>query len=194
MYRKYSSLAILLVIAAGCSQEPTASPSQHAASGGTPAQAVTQFLEAVRTGDDRQTAQMLTPKAREEAAKNDLVVAPHGSASATYKIGQTEYVTPEKDGAHVRCSWSDVVDQQGNTRTDEFIWVLRKEPEGWRIAGTVTKVSPDMPPLVLNFEDAADMVRKLTLLQSGAADEPADAQQQVEPQAARSSSNLPTAR
>ena len=105
MYCKYWNLAALLVIGAGCnnSSEPAAiTTGQRSAA---PDQAVSQFLEAVRTGNDQQTAQMLTPKAREEAAKNDLVVAPRGSPTATYKVGQTEYVTPEKDGAHGPSGW-----------------------------------------------------------------------------------------
>ena len=42
--------------------------------------------------------------------------------------------------------------------------MLRREPQGWRIAGMATKVFPDQPPLVLNFEDPADMQRKQDLV------------------------------
>ena len=129
----------------------------------TPEHTVFEFLDAIRTGNDRHAAELLTPMARDEAAKNDLVIAPPGSPTAKFSIGMVEYVTPEKDGAHVSSEWTDV-DKEQQPRTDKFIWVLRKENEGWRIAGTITKVFPDQDPLVLNFEDAADMVRKLELV------------------------------
>ena len=95
-----------------------------------------------------------------------MVVAPPGSPTAKFAVGKVEYVTPQKDGAHVVCSWSDV-DAEGQTRTDQIIWVLRKEIEGWRIAGMVMRVYADEPPLIYNFEDPEDMLRKQELMRQG---------------------------
>ncbi len=159
----------VLLIAAGCSQ-PSGSgangngPGSVGVAAGTPDKVVYEFLEAVRTGNDQKTAAMLTPLARKKTAEAEMAVAPPGSPTAKFQVGEVEYVTPEKDGAHVWSRWTDVVDDQGHTRTDELIWVLRKEEEGWRIAGMVTKVYPNQPPLVLNFEDPQDMSRKQQLL------------------------------
>ncbi len=155
------------LIIAGCGQStgPAANGQASAnVTGDTPDKAVTEFLEAVRTGNDQKAASMLTPLARKKTAEVDMVVAPPGSPTAKYQVGEVEYVTPEKDGAHVWCRWTDVIDDQGHTRTDDLIWVLRKEAEGWRVAGLVTRVFPDRPPLVLNFEDPQDMLRKQQLL------------------------------
>jgi hypothetical protein len=183
MDRKYWVIAGLMLVAAGCSQSADTG-SQHSggnsAVAGSPDQTVHDFLEAVRLGNDQKAAEMLTPLAREEAAKNDLVVAPRGSASATFKVGKVEYKA-EKDGAYVQSMWTDA-DDTGKPRTDEFIWAVRKEPMGWRIAGTVTKVFPDQPPLVLNFEDAADMKRKLQLLEEGVRSDQQVNQQEVQVQ------------
>ncbi len=162
---------LLLLIVAGCGRStgPTADSANGQASanaaGDTPDKAVAEFLDAVRSGNDQKAASMLTPLARQKTAEVDMVVAPPGSPTAKFQVGEVEYVTPEKDGAHVWCRWTDVADDQGHTRTDDLIWVLRKEAEGWRVAGMVTRVFPDRPPLVLNFEDPQDMLRKQQLLQ-----------------------------
>jgi hypothetical protein len=125
-----------------------------------PEVAVFQFLEAVRTGNDSQAAFMLTPMARKKTSEMNLAVSPPGSKTANFKVGQVEYVT--EDGAHVASTWSDV-DESGERQSDEIIWMLRHETEGWRIAGMATKLFEDSPPLYLNFEDPEDMVRKQQL-------------------------------
>jgi hypothetical protein len=179
MFRKFWHLAALSLVVTGCSPSNEISPN-HSANAGTknaplsgtaqdtPDQAVFDFLEAVRTGNDQQAAAMLTPAARQKTAEMQMVVAPPGSPTARFKVGQVEYVTPDKDGAHVWCTWTDVVDAEGHTRSDDIIWVLRHETEGWRIAGMVTKIYADQPPLILNFEDPEDMLRKQQLLHEGA--------------------------
>src|SRR5262249_62416966 len=123
-----------------------------------------------------------------------MVVSPSGRPTATFKVGKVEYVTPNKDGAHVWCSWTDAVDDQGHTRTDEIIWVLRHESEGWRIAGMVTKVYPDQPPLVLNFEDPEDMLRKQQLLREGSNGGDSQSHPSGEPQANRAEQASPITR
>ena len=45
-----------------------------------------------------------------------------------------------------------------------IVWVLRGEPEGWRVVGMVSQVYADQPPLILNFEDPDDMPYKKQLL------------------------------
>ena len=64
-----------------------------------------------------------------------------------------------EDGARVACTWTDL-DADGQPKTDEAIWVVRREPEGWRIVGVAAMVFPGEPPVVLNFEDPEDMLRK----------------------------------
>src|SRR5262245_61975883 len=70
-------IAGLLSILAGCNQssEPTATnrTANHASAGGTPDQAVYDFLEAVRTGNDQKAADMLSPLARQKTAEKQMV-------------------------------------------------------------------------------------------------------------------------
>jgi hypothetical protein len=150
---------ILFTITLGCGQSqtgngPEAEASQVAASDG-PDAAVHRFLEAVRTGNDDQASQMLTPVARQKTAEYNMVVAPPGSDTASFKVGEVDMISNE--GAHVASFWTDV-DENGAKHTDTIIWMVRKEVQGWRIAGMATRVFDDKPALILNFEEPEDML------------------------------------
>jgi hypothetical protein len=98
------------------------------------------FLQAVREGKDEQANNMLTTMAREETAKLDMVVAPPGSDTATFQVGEVELLSQgDEKGAHVASTWTDVGDD-GQPHTDEIIWMLRIEHVGWGIAGMSTKI------------------------------------------------------
>lgn len=122
-----------------------------------PAAAVADFLEAVRTGSDEKAAAMLTKTARQKTAEMNMEVAPPGSDTAQFKVGKVEYLA--KDGARVASTWSDL-DENSQRQTDEILWMVRREPEGWRIAGVAATVFKGEPPLLLNFEDPEEMLRK----------------------------------
>jgi hypothetical protein len=187
MFPKSWQSAAILIVLTGCSPpgQSSSQPSSNNLTQGAPDQAVFDFLEAVRTGNDKKVEEMLTPIARQKTTEMQMVVAPPGSATAKFQVKGVEYVTPEKDGAHVLSTWTDVSDEQGHTRSDDIIWVLRRETEGWRIAGMVTKVFPDQPPLILNFEDPEDMLRKQQLLHGEAPVGDSQSQPSGEPQANR---------
>ena len=142
-------------------------PGDQEGSGGTavatakPEAAVFEFLEAVRTGDDETTAKMLTHRARTKTTERNMEVAPPGSDTARFEVGAVEYV--DQDGARVSSTWTDQ-DANGKPRSDDIVWMVRREPEGWRIAGMAATVFPGEPPLLLNFEDPDDMIRKQQML------------------------------
>ncbi|MBI2827310.1 MAG: hypothetical protein HYX69_21770 [Planctomycetia bacterium] len=150
---------VLSLAAAGCGSSSGTSDGSTARVENVPPpdQSVREFLEAVRTGNDAKAAQLLTDLARQETAKHELVVAPPGSETARFEVGKTEFVTA--DVAHVASTWTDT-GEDGQPRSDEIIWMLRRDPAGWRIAGMATKVFKDELPLLLDFEDPEDMVRK----------------------------------
>lgn len=151
-----------------------------AASVEAPETVVTSFLESLRNGNDTLAASLLTDLARQETQKKGLKVQPPGTPDMTYQIGQTEFVTPEKDGAHVGSIWSEKL-ETGEVASFEVIWVLRREPQGWRIAGMATPVGEDNEPLFLNFEDPDDLLRKWTESETEVA-EGAPAQGNVAPE------------
>ncbi len=122
-----------------------------------PAGAVAEFLEAVRSGNDEKAANMLSTVARQKTAALNRNVTPPASDTARFAVGKVDWVG--KDGARVECTWTDI-DADGQPKTDEAIWVVRREPEGWRIVGVAAMVFPGEPPVVLNFEDPEGMLRQ----------------------------------
>ncbi|MBN2579442.1 MAG: hypothetical protein JXB10_10655 [Pirellulales bacterium] len=161
----------ILVFTVGCStatspQDPAAAtPSENSAAAGkdapatleAPAAALAQFLEALRTGSDEQTQALLTPVARQKAAALNLDIAPSASDTAQFMVGRVKYVG--HDGAQVASTWTDL-DGDGQPHSDEAVWVLRKETEGWRVAGVAAVIFPNEPPVLLNFEDPEDLKQK----------------------------------
>jgi hypothetical protein len=172
--RKISGIvlwAVLVIVIAGCDkfggsgQSAATSPkaaqdgnySQAAVKLEPPAAAVAEFLEAVRTGNDEKAAKMLSTAARQKTAALNRNVTPPASDTARFAVGKVDWVG--EDGARVACTWTDI-DGDGQPKTDEAIWVVRREPEGWRIVGVAAMVFPGELPVVLNFEDPEDMLRQ----------------------------------
>ncbi len=148
----------------GCGSD-TATTEQAAATAApktnsNPTESVQKFLQAVKEGDDKTAETMLTPLAREKTAEFDIAVAPPGSQTATFKVLDMELIG--SDAAHVASQWTDY-DEAGQPHTDDLVWMVRLEQEGWRIAGMAARLFPEEPPLFLNFEDPEDMIRKQEL-------------------------------
>jgi hypothetical protein len=152
--RRWVVLIGIALAVEGCG-EMGASPS--GADG--PEAVVAEFLEAVRSGNDQRAAELLTPLARQRTAAMHMVVAPPGSPTAQYKLCGVEVAF---DGARVAADWTDL-DTDGRAHTDRITWLLRQQAEGWRIAGMSSQMFSDRPPVVLNFEDPAEMLRQQQL-------------------------------
>ena len=127
--------------------------------------ATCRFLEAVRKGDDEGAAAMLTAKARKKTSEMGMQVAPPGSDTARFTLGGV--VLRDEDTAYAKSEWTDR-DSAGRLRTDPVTWVLRREAGGWRISGMTATVIPGEPPILLDFEDPEDMLRKQQSLQQEA--------------------------
>lgn len=121
-----------------------------------PKTAVESFLAALRDGDKTLTSKLLTQKARQETRKHNLAIDPVGATGAKFEVGETIYITSEKRGAHVESHWFDV-DPQGKAVSYEIVWIMRRESGGWRVAGMATELFAGEPPLVLPFENPAEM-------------------------------------
>lgn len=201
------SAAILVGLGlAGCNGQTAgtpapASPAQTAASPAAPAQAapkslpiavpataapdqvVTVFLNALRTGDSPTTESLLTGKAREELEKHSMSVDVQSAPNANYEIRAAQVLADNPSGAHVTSVWTEKFDD--GDETYEIVWVLRHQPEGWRVAGMAMQLIPEQPPQFLNFENPEDMLKKkeeaMAALQPPAAE---TAQQPVQGQAA----------
>lgn len=147
-------LAALALV--GCSNGGVAT----AAPGTDPAKAtVTAFLEAIKRGDDAAARAMLTKVARAKTQELGISVAPPVTSTATYSIRECELIPGNEDLIHVGTTWTDT-DPDGFTTTENVVWAVRLDPEGWRVAGMATRIFDDLPPLLLNFEDPEDMIAK----------------------------------
>jgi len=126
-------------------------------------QAVVTFLEAIKRGDDAGARKMLTTTARAKTEELGISVAPPVNDTATYAVRECEAVGDGGDLVHVATTWTDV-DPDGFQSTENVIWVVRLDPEGWRVVGMAMRVFEDLPPLLLNFEDPEDMLAKQAMV------------------------------
>ena len=173
-------LGLLLVAVPACSKAPqTAAPATQTTAAahvdppppGMPDKAelpdkiVGAFLKAAQTGDKPLLSALLSTVARAETAKNNITFQLDSYQNSKFVVGKYEYVTPEKDGAHVACVWIDR-DEKGTEYKHDVIWVLRKEEAGWRIVGMITRPFPDKDPVVFNYEDIPSLVAAKTFIQT----------------------------
>ncbi len=126
-------------------------------------QTVVVFLEAIKRGDDAAARGMLTATARAKTQELGISVAPPVNDSAAYTVRDCEVIGEGGDLVHVATTWTDV-DPDGFQSSDNVIWVVRLDPEGWRVVGMAMRVFEDLPPLLLNFEDPDDMLAKQAMV------------------------------
>jgi hypothetical protein len=180
------ALAMIAVMAVGCGGEGETSKSQTSSSteagtspsssGGQgmasvdpsgPQAVVTAFLDAFKAGNPEATGQYLTQAAREDAQRHGMEIAPPGSPGATFVVGEWEYVSDEKDKAHVASTFTENY-SEGEALTQNVVWMVRQDGGDWKIHGMATRVFEDLPPLFLDFENQEDMQQKLALAQQEA--------------------------
>ncbi len=127
-----------------------------------PRAVVAAFLDAIRRGDDQAILTMYTERARQQAATLGQHFAPKGSDTARFTVGEVEYLAD--DGARVACTWTDL-DENGQPHTDKALWMVRRQPEGWRVAGMAVKVFDGEQYLLLDFEDLERTQKELEAFQ-----------------------------
>lgn len=121
-----------------------------------PHEVVLAFLNAMKDGNGRMTAALLTTKAQEETVKHDWPVQPPGAPTATYQLGQARYANEGQTAVLVPCVWTETDEQFGPTKF-EVEWLVAREQHGWRVAGFTSEVVPGRGPSFFNFEDIADL-------------------------------------
>lgn len=124
----------------------------------TPDQVIAVFLDALRGGDQATTATLLTAKALAETSQRNLSVCPQATPHMQYQISQVEVLPDNPNGAHVNVVWSEKYSD--GTVSYDVVWVLRRQTEGWRVAGMAIELVPGQGLAFLNFEDPDDMIRK----------------------------------
>lgn len=150
----------------GCGKSEDATPvAAVEAPPAQPEEILQQFLTAVKAGEKEKAENLLTVLAREKTAAEGLGINNLSNANVTFEIqGKQLLAMPDgKEAAHVSCAFTEKFDD-GNTESHNIIWALRKETAGWRVAGMAFTPFPGELPVLMNFEDPADMLQKQKLL------------------------------
>jgi len=122
-----------------------------------PTEVVRAFLEASRGGEDDLATELLSQKARDATTREGLALDPPGKPSMAYRIGDVEYPAEDRQAAYVNSVWRE--EQDESSERFEVVWILRQQPEGWRIAGMASRTEGESQPTLLNFEDPQDLLR-----------------------------------
>lgn len=133
-------------------------PAVHVPADAPPDRVVATFLDALKNGDTATKASLLTAKALTETTKHEFEVNPQSAPHAQFQVHPPEFLPNNPNGAHVTSVWTETYED--GQITYDVVWVLRREEEGWRIAGMAIELIPNQPPAFLNFEDPADMEAK----------------------------------
>lgn len=121
-----------------------------------PEEVVERFLGAFCKAERGAIEALMTDKAREQTRRSqEYQVEPIASPDAKFQIGKAEYKDAKKRVVHVNVLWTDV-DDQGSETTNEVIFALRRQANGWRVAGMAVPL-PDTEELhFVNFEKDLD--------------------------------------
>jgi hypothetical protein len=134
--------------------------------GRTPQEIVQVLMDAMVAHDEAKMGTMLTTKAKDAGTlKADT---PKG---VRFKVGDVEMV--ENENAHVAAAWF-YPNEDGSEYRVMTMWMLRKEPQGYRVYGNIMIVPElakhDGGKVVFDFEDseqvAATEARVLALLET----------------------------
>src|SRR5262245_4285651 len=87
---------VMMAVCIGCSSKTAKEETKPAGKeqGGADV-AVFKFLEAVQHGKDKEAANMLTKMAREKTAEMEMVVAPPGSDTASFEVGEVQMINDD---------------------------------------------------------------------------------------------------
>ena len=90
----------------------------------------------------------------------NLHVGPSSTPGVQYHIGSVNYVDENMTGAHVVCSCTDR-EPSGKPFQYMVTWVMRRQPDGWRIVGFTTAPGQAEQEIFLNFERPEEMMEKV---------------------------------
>ncbi len=113
------------------------------------------FLDTLSRGDSNAASRMLTDIAELETARADLQLESPGVAGSTYQIFAAEYATTEKQIAQVKC----LLHQPGSMPVVQLTWMMRFQPNGWKISGMSIRLTDTGPTDLLSFENPQDLQR-----------------------------------
>ena len=150
---------------AASQQTPTAVQTagrQSAGSGqAAPIDVVSQFLDRVRRGGaDSGAQELLTQKAQQELARIGQELGPLSSPEARYEVTRAVAIPGEENAQWVHSIWTEPT-EEGQVMSNQVVWTLKLEPNGWRISAFDMEIDKDTAPLNIDFEDGDRLQRTL---------------------------------
>ncbi|MDZ4821260.1 MAG: hypothetical protein SGJ20_20050 [Planctomycetota bacterium] len=129
-----------------------------------PAEVAAQFMQAMKAGDEKTAAKLLTEQSQKEIERTGSPVMQSGSPAMQFIVGEAKQNPLTPVVAYVPATLHDV-GEDGQPTSEEVAWALRREASGWRIGGMMIKPFPDQPEVLLSFEDQDDLARQQELVE-----------------------------
>ena len=112
--------------------------------------------------------EMLSSAARRNLERTQMEFGIPAGLGMTYEIVSTEMFG--RSGAQVECRFMEespgATGGPENVTSQSCCWVLRQEPvRGWRVTGAIVPAIPGMEPILLDFENMEETLRKIAAVQ-----------------------------
>jgi len=132
-----------------------------------PQEVCAKFLELLTNGDISDAERLLSKRSASVTRQARLTLSAPASASSHIRFDTPQYANSKRQLAMVLCHIG--IGETGSAvaaeEDAELSWMLRKEPEGWRITGLVL-LEEGLPSDLLSFENPSDVEKIRDLLGS----------------------------
>ncbi|MCR5163208.1 MAG: hypothetical protein K6C40_04235 [Thermoguttaceae bacterium] len=132
-----------------------------------PIQMTYYFIRALQLNNQKALFGMLTEDAYREMSAHTTVPCPEFIQNSDVQLGKVQYLSDENDeskivGARVGTTWN--VQTEEGAIQENIAWVFRFEDDAWLVAGMVSVLDPQYPPILINFEDLKETEQQLAQL------------------------------
>jgi len=144
-------IALLVLVAVGCSEKPSPAPVGPEFPSDPAARAAFEFLDAVLKGDSQLASGRLSPLAMQRIVESGKQFSPPGLETASFRIGEVRQRSSSQ--SLVQCLLTDTT-TPGEPREEEICCLMRLVENQWCVSGIAYSAGPDKPPIILDFESA----------------------------------------
>lgn len=125
------------------------------------------FTQAMAKDQQSVVLALLSEKALKERLTRGKSFGPTAESMKNTDVilGSVQYLNDDKGtpvGAHVGTTWRP---KGSSDEGEQIAWVLRREANTWRVAGMISVVEPNYPPLVVNFENLDETAKQYAKLE-----------------------------
>lgn len=121
----------------------------------SPEEVCHRFLVSLQNGERQLAFGLLTPAAQQATSRASLELDSPGEPGSVFTVMPARYATSERLVAEVDCLFHDPTSPDQSVR---LTWVMRNQPNGWKISGMAIDNGDGRPDL-LSFENRTDLER-----------------------------------